>query len=98
MRMAASAGWVAAALATLALAACHPRSSAPPDIASLEREVSLQLAHVRDIGPTEPGQRRKMSDAAALDREAERAIAAGDWRTAEDELLQARDLLRQLGQ
>ncbi len=98
MRCALCAAWAVSVLATLAFAACHPHSSAPPDIANLEREVSLQLAHVRDVGPTEPEKRRKMSEAAALDNEAERAIAAGDWNTAEDKLTRARDLLRQLNQ
>jgi hypothetical protein len=86
----------AALMAILTLAACRPRSSAPPDVANLEREVSLELAHVRDVGPTDPEQRRKLGEAADLDREAERAIAAQDWRTAEDKFLQAQAILHQL--
>ncbi len=95
MRSARLAG-CAALIAILTLAACNPRSSAPPDIAALEREVSLKLAHVRDTGPTEPEARRRLGEAAELDHEAEGAIAAQDWRTAEDKLLQARTILRQL--
>jgi hypothetical protein len=98
MKLSRLAGRAAVILACFAIAACHPRSSTPPDIANLEREVSLQLAHVRDIGPTEQEKRRKMSDAAGLEHEAEKAIAAGDWRTAEDKLLRARDLLQQIAQ
>ncbi len=83
-------------LALLTFAACQSRSSAPPDVAALERQVSLELAHVRDAGPTEPEQRRKLAEAAQLEREAEQAIAAHDWQTAEDKFLRAKAILQQL--
>jgi hypothetical protein len=68
----------------------------PPDLVKLEKLVGLELAHVRDIGPTEPAKRKMLSDARALDQQAEDSIKAGDFQSAEQNLLKARVLLRQL--
>jgi hypothetical protein len=71
-------------------------ASPSPDLAKLERQVSLQLAHVRDSGPTDPARRKQLFDASQLEQQGEAAIKAGDYKSAEDSLLKARAILRQL--
>lgn len=71
---------------------------APPDLVKLEKLVGLELAHVRDAGPTEPAKRKMLSDARGLDQQAEDSIKAGDYNSAEENLLKARVLLRQLNE
>ncbi len=70
----------------------------PPELVKLEKIVSLELAHVRDSGPTEPDRRKQLFEAHELDRQAEAAIKAGDYKSAEDNLLKARVILRRLAQ
>jgi hypothetical protein len=88
-----------AAIAALAILV-HTRlvmsASPSPELVNLEREVSLQLAHVRDNGPTDPAKRKQLFDASQLDQKGEAAIKSGDYKSAEDSLLQARAILRQL--
>src|SRR5579863_10536920 len=71
-------------------------ASPSPELVKLEREVSLELAHVRDSGPTDPAKRKQLFDASELEQKGEAAIKSGDYKSAEDSLLKARDLLRQL--
>ena len=68
----------------------------PPDLVEMERQVSLELAHVRDAGPTDPVQRKQLFDASQFDQKGEAAIKSGDYKSAEDNLLKARDILRHL--
>jgi hypothetical protein len=68
----------------------------PPDLVEMERQVSLELAHVRDAGPTDPLQRKQLFDASQFDQKGEAAIKSGDYKSAEDNLLKARDILRHL--
>ena len=70
--------------------------SPPPDLVEMERQVSLELAHVRDSGPTDPAKRKQLFDASRLEQKGEAAIKSGDYKSAEDSLLQARTILRQL--
>jgi hypothetical protein len=70
----------------------------PPEIVKLEKTVSLELAHVRDSGPTEPARRKQLFEAHELDRQAEAAIRARDYKSAEDSLLKARVILRQFAE
>jgi hypothetical protein len=70
-------------------------ASPSPDLVNLEREVSLELAHVRDSGPTDPAQRKQLFDASQLEQKGEAAIKSGDYKTAEDALLRAQAILRQ---
>jgi len=85
------------AMALLAAAAAIARAGAPPDdLVKLERRVSLQLAHVRDLGPTDPDKRKQLSDANQLDREGEDAIKAGDYKAASDRLNKADAILIRL--
>lgn len=85
-----------AALATVAGAWTATAASPPPDLVNLERQVSLELAHVRDNGPTDPVKRQQLFDASRLEQKGEAAIKSGDYKSAEDSLLKARTLLRQL--
>src|SRR5271166_1045805 len=85
-----------AAIATLADALPAIAASPPPELVELEREVSLELAHVRDSGPTDPAKRKQLFDASQLEQKGEAAIKSGDYNSAETDLLQARDILRHL--
>jgi hypothetical protein len=89
-----------AALAAIATAIAGPApllaGSPPPDLVQLERQVSLELAHVRDNGPTDDSKRRQLFDARQLEQKGEDAIKSGDYKSAEDSLLHARVILRQL--
>jgi hypothetical protein len=68
----------------------------PPDLVELERQVSLELAHVRDSGPTDPAKREELYQASQSDQKGETQIKAGDYKGAEVSLLHARELLRKL--
>jgi hypothetical protein len=88
-----------AAIAALAIFVQVSRASAAspsPELVSLERQVSLELAHVRDNGPTDPAKRKQLFEASNLEQRGEAAIKSGDYKSAEDSLLQARAILRQL--
>lgn len=71
-------------------------ASPPPDLVETERQVSLELAHVRDAGPTDPVQRKQLFDASQFDQKGEAAMKSGDYKSAEENLLKARDILRHL--
>lgn len=73
-------------------------ASPPPDLVEMERQVSLELAHVRDSGPTDPVERQQLFDANQLDQKGEAAIKSGDYKSAEDSLHKAREILRHLRQ
>jgi hypothetical protein len=74
-----------------------PAMAAPPaDLVETERQVSLELAHVRDSGPTDPVKRKQLYDASQLVQKGEDAIKSGEYHSAETDLLQARDILRHL--
>ena len=81
----------------LATARLAGAGSAPPDVVSLEREVSLRLAHVRDEGPVDDAKRAQLSKAAQLEQTSEAAISKGDYKTAESDLLAAKTILDNLG-
>jgi hypothetical protein len=70
--------------------------SPPPDLVEMERQVSLELAHVRDSGPTDPDQRKQLFDASQLEQKGEAAIKSGDYKSAQENLSKARDILRHL--
>jgi hypothetical protein len=88
----------AAIAALAAIVDTGPAMAAPPspELVSLERQVSLQLAHVRDSGPTDPARRKQLFDASQLEQKGEAAIKSGDYKSAEDSLLKALAILRQL--
>jgi hypothetical protein len=71
--------------------------AAPPaDLVETERQVALELAHVRDSGPTDPVKRKQLFDASQLEQKGEAEIKSGDYHSAELSLLHARDILRNL--
>jgi hypothetical protein len=88
------------AIAAIAATSLRPlpaiAGSPPPDLVKLERLVSLELAHVRDNGPTDDSKRKQLFDARQLEQKGEDAIKSGDYKSAEDNLLKARVILRQL--
>jgi hypothetical protein len=84
------------AFAVLAVTCPAPAASPPPELVSLERQVSLQLAHVRDSGPTDPAKRQQLFDANQLEQKGEAQIKTGDYKSAEDSLQKASTILRQL--
>jgi hypothetical protein len=94
----------ARSLATIAALAIFvevsPAIAAPPspELVNLERQVSLELAHVRDSGPTDPAQRKQLFDANQLEQKGEAAIKSGDYKSAEDSLLKAQAILRQFSE
>ncbi|HUY27827.1 MAG TPA: hypothetical protein VMV27_10450 [Candidatus Binataceae bacterium] len=94
---------ILAVLGNLAILACAVSAGAggsnlkqPADLANLEREVSLKIAHVRDEGPTDPARRKQLADAEALDTRAEREIGAGDFGSAQNDLVKANALATEL--
>jgi hypothetical protein len=90
-----------AAIAALAILFGGPRAiaaSPSPELVNLERQVSLELAHVRDSGPTEPAQRKQLFEASQLEQKGEAAIKSGDYKSAEDSLLRAQAILRQFSE
>ncbi len=64
-------------------------ASPSPELVNLERQVSLELAHIRDSGPTDPAQRKQLFEASQLEQKGEAAIKSGDYKSAEDSLLRA---------
>ena len=88
---------VGAAFVLIAIADTAHAASPPQDLVKLERQVSLELAHVRDIGPTEAAKREQLFEARQFDQKGEDSIKAGDYKAAEDSLLRAQAILRQLG-
>jgi hypothetical protein len=89
-----------AAMTAIAAAIAGPdplhAGSPPPDLVDLERQVSLELAHVRDNGPVDEAKRRQLFEARQLEQKGEDQIKSGDYKSAEDSLLRARVMLRQL--
>jgi len=82
------------ALPALALAA---DANAPAQLLQLEREVSLKMAHARDQGFTEASKLKALADAQAVDAEAEKALKDGEYERAENDFLQTKALLHNLG-
>jgi hypothetical protein len=73
------------------------QAAPPPELLQLEREVSLKMAHARDEGYTDEPRRKTLADAEKADAEAEKAIKDGEFERAENDLLQAKVLLHNLG-
>jgi hypothetical protein len=69
----------------------------PPELMQLEREVALKMAHARGEGFIDTSKRQTLADAEKVDAEAEKAIKDGEFERAENDLLQAKVLLHNLG-
>lgn len=70
---------------------------ASPELKSLEKEVSLKIAHLSGEGSVDPARLAQLREAHQLDVKAEQAIAAGDYDSAEDDLVKANAILGRLG-
>lgn len=87
----------AAAFACVAIAAnAASAGGPPPDLVALERSVNLHLAHERASESADAARFKQVADAQKLDYAAEQAIAAGDYKTASRDLLDADAILREL--
>lgn len=70
------------------------QSKAPPaELTTLERKVSLKIAHVRIKGPTSDADLKQLGRAQRAQFEGEKAIAAGDYKKAEQDFLRANVLI-----
>jgi hypothetical protein len=92
-----SIGAILVAVAAGSLPAADTGTQPPAELRSLERQVSLKLAHLRDEGSTDPGQRTRLDEAQQLDLKAEQEIAAGAYDRAEENLTKANAILGRLG-
>jgi len=72
-------------------------ASPPPELLQLEREISLKMAHARDEGFTDPAKLKTLADAQALDAAAEKALKDGEYERSENDFLQTKTLLHNLG-
>ncbi|HEV3112693.1 MAG TPA: hypothetical protein VGY99_19585 [Candidatus Binataceae bacterium] len=82
-------------LAGLALA----QTPAPPaELTTLERQVSLKIAHVRIKGPTNAADLKQLSQAQRVQLEGEKAIASGDFKQAEQDFLRANVLISSISE
>jgi hypothetical protein len=85
-------------LTALGVGGARAAESGPsPALVKLEREIGLRIAHAREVGPVEPDWRRKLLEAQQYDAAGERALGAGDYKSAEDSFLHARRLLERIG-
>ena len=86
-------------LATVALA--RPglaQTPAPPSsLVTLEKEVSLKIAHVRIEGPANAAALKQLTEAERVAAQGEKAMAAGDYRGAEQDFLRANVIITVLG-
>lgn len=91
----AMAGAVGALIALLTLSApLLAQSKQPPaEVTTLERQVSLKIAHVRIKGPTNAADLKQLGQAQRAQFEGEKAIAAGDYKKAEQDFLRANVLI-----
>jgi hypothetical protein len=85
-------------VSTSALVPAADTSNPPPaELRSLERQVSLKLAHLRDEGSTDASRRTQLNEAQQLDLKAEQEIATGAYDRAEESLTKANAILARLG-
>jgi hypothetical protein len=82
-------------LAGLALA----QTSAPPaELTTLERQVSLKIAHVRINGPTNAAELKQLGLAQRAQLDGEKAIVSGDFKQAEQDFLRANVLISSISE
>ena len=86
---------VAGVCAAIAVAAVLARpgfaqTPAPPaDLTRMERQVSLKIAHVRINGPANAAGLKQLGQAQSAQFDGEKALAAGDYKKAEQDFLRA---------
>ncbi len=81
------------ALALPALVAIAQTKTPPAELTTLERQVSLKIAHVRIKGPTNAADLKQLGQAQRAQFEGEQAIKAGDYEKAERAFLRANVLI-----
>jgi len=86
------------AIAVLVLPACAHSPGPSPDLRKLERQVSLKIAHVRIKGPTNAADLKQLGLAQSAQFEGEKAIAAGDYKKAEQDFIRANVLISTISQ
>ncbi len=86
-------------VAMFALAGPGFAQPAPPpsSLVTLEKEVSLKIAHVRIKGPTNATDLKQLTEAERVAAQGEKAMAAGDYRGAEDDFLRANVIIAVIG-
>ncbi len=89
---------ICGAIAVLALPGCAPSPGPSPDLRRLERQVSLKIAHVRIKGPTNAAGLKQLGLAQSAQFEGEKAIAAGDYKKAEQDFIRANVLISTINQ
>jgi hypothetical protein len=90
--------WLTAAcVCALVIAVISPalaQTSPPPaELTSLEKKVSLKIAHVRIKGPTNAADLKQLGLAQRAQFDGEKAIASGDYKKAEQDFLRANVLI-----
>ena len=74
------------------------QTAAPPSsLVTLEKEVSLKIAHVQIKGPTNAADLKQLSAAERIAAHGEKAMAAGDYRGAEQDFLHANVIISVIG-
>jgi len=65
----------------------------------MEKQVSLRIAHVRiNMRKEQPGVRKQLDAAEALDLDAERALKTRDYKTALEDLRRSEAILDRIGE
>jgi hypothetical protein len=95
--------WCAAAaacgaIAVLALPAFSQAPAPSPELRTLERQVSLKIAHVRIKGPTNAADLKQLGLAQRAQFEGEKAIAEGNYKKAEQDFIRANVLISTINQ
>jgi hypothetical protein len=80
-------------LVALAGPLCAQTKAPPAELTTLERQVSLKIAHVRIKGPTNAADLKQLGQAQQAQFDGEKAIAAGDYKKAEQDFLRANVLI-----
>jgi hypothetical protein len=89
-------GLLAAMIVMRAFAGAQPPPP-PPDLVALEKQVSLKIAHVRLQGPTNAADLKQLGEAQRVEMEGEKAMAAGDYKAAEQSFLRADVIINTIG-
>ncbi len=81
------------ALLTLSTPLLAQSKEPPAELTTLERQVSLKIAHVKIKGPTNAADLKQLGQAQHAQFDGEKAIAAGDYKKAEEDFLRANVLI-----
>jgi hypothetical protein len=96
-RVAACLGYWLMATIVLARPGFAQTAAPPSSLVAMEKEVSLKIAHVRIKGPTNAADLKQLSTAEQIAAQGEKAMAAGDYRGAEQDFLHANVIISAVG-